>query len=153
MIADLKAKAVDWPKYLPGAQMAVNNLPSPSLGGLSPNDIISGTSRPPHAIVIVDVDQERVKNFIEDMSLHERIKELAEARNKFQFFLQKYYDKREEQVQNHETVRLRITARISDWEYEIEDIETKVKSKHHIKNLRFLNQKDIGTKLSDDGLF
>ena len=70
LIADLKAKAVDWPKYLPGAQMAVNNLPSPSLGGLSPNDIIFGTSRPPHAIIIVDVDQERVKNFIEDMSLH-----------------------------------------------------------------------------------
>ena len=103
-------------------------------------------------------------------------------RNKFQFFLQKYYDTREEQVQNHEAVHLRrfpynvgdyvlvairespnlispkwsspgrITTRISDWEYEVEDIETKVKSRHHIKNLRFLNQKDIGSKLSDEGL-
>ena len=80
------------------------------------------------------------------------------------YFLQKYYDKREEQVQNHEAVRLRrfpynvgdyvlvairerpnsispvwsspgrITTRISDWEYEVENIETKVKSRHHIKN-------------------
>ena len=46
----------------------------------------------------------------------------------------------------------RITTRISDWEYEVENIETKVKSRHHIKNLRFLNQKDIGSKLSDEGL-
>ena len=45
------------------------------LPGLSPNDIIFGTSRPPHAIILIDVDQERVKKFIEDMSLHERIKE------------------------------------------------------------------------------
>ena len=45
MIVDLKAKEVDWPQYLPGAQMAVNNLPSPSLEELSPKDIIFGTSK------------------------------------------------------------------------------------------------------------
>ena len=86
MIADLKAKAVDWPQYLPGTQIAINNLPSPSLGGLSPTDIIFGTSRPPHAIIIVDVDQERIKNFIEDMPFTREFKNSLKTERNFNFF-------------------------------------------------------------------
>ena len=63
MIADLKAKAVDWPNYLSGAKTVINNLTSPPLRELSPHEIIFGTSRPRHAIIVVDVDQEKVKTF------------------------------------------------------------------------------------------
>ena len=48
--------------------MAVNNLPSSSLGGMSPNDIVFGFSRPPHAVVVLDRDTERVYSFIEDLN-------------------------------------------------------------------------------------
>ena len=46
----------------------------------------------------------------------------------------------------------KILERVSDWEYEIEDLETKEKSNQHVSNLRSLNEKDLGKRLNDDGL-
>ena len=182
LITDSKGQANQWPKYLPAVQMAVNNLESPSLGMLSPNHIVFGTSRPPQTIIILDRDTERIFSEKMDEKLKSRINEIASARNCYHFYLQKFYEKREETLRNDEKVRSRkfpltkgdfvlvaakekpnsitptwirpskILERVSDWEYQIEDLETKEKSNQHVSNLRSLNEKDLGKRLNDDGL-
>lgn len=47
----------------------------------------------------------------------------------------------------------KILQRISDWEFEVEDLETKEKVRHHVKNLRILNRNDLVIEsLSNEGL-
>ena len=106
-----------------------------------------------------------VRVIITHLNLNEHIKEIALAKkSSFQFYLQRHYEERDKQLENHRWGRKRrfpykvgdfvlvafreqlnstwtsprkIVKRVSDWEYEFQDLETNYISRNILAHFKW----------------